>query len=878
MSISHETVATSGPVIEYGVTPELNCSARYAGDIKSEFYGDTSCVTAIGLPSGVYAPSNIPAGSALTSGSSVFETEAQSRSGEGSGANPYAVTTIVRAEAIRLTQVDSYVAGDNRLRTHMTLQNTGPESVTFDVFRAGDCYARDSDYGYGQMGAQWAACVSQFEARTVRFLAEVNAAGQPEAGTWQGYYHHLWERIASYNPGGARLPFDGSCRCGESIDNAAGLKWTVTLAPGATQTIMSAIDFGAIANPGGFGQPSAVTAGGKPYVALGDSFSSGEGAGNPAPRTPADKRTFPGWNYNYYAETDRDGNRCHRSRNAYPVLIAERLRWLRGTTDLDFRACSGAVISDLINPNRDNEGEEPQIHAVGADTRLVTLTIGGNDANFAKIIKECVIPAGRACNTAMDNEVRDSYLALASNEPTATSLYQAYRNVTKRMSPGARLFVFGYPDFVPYASVGNSAGRCETALEFTKGESDWMSNWIQTFNGLIRHRAGRAGATFVDVDAVFQLPTAASHRICAESEWTNGIRRSGRKAASESFHPNKAGQQAFFNSVMTPLETWNVPHERNSNQARAHQGPIATPGPTTVVIRKGSPATTPVQVAAGHTTVLSLRYDGAAPRYTLTDPSGAEVPIGQIDDSSALLPQPAGANIARMDEISSLELRGLPEGAYVLSAQLEQDAPTDAGVLSVTTSSYAEQNLSPLSAMRVSVNRNRKLSFSAVGSFDPEGAPLAYRWTFGDRRSRAKVKSSYRYRKAGRYRVGLAVSDPSGGRSKSDVLVDTRVQKFASVRVVRSGRRAVVRVGCVKRLAVGGCQVRLRTVARTPGRKPVIRTKQITLARGKTAKQIVALPKAKRGKFIRVKATAVGTDGAIRPAKSRASAKLNLKR
>jgi hypothetical protein len=76
---------------------------------------------------------------------------------------------------------------------------------------------------------------------------------------------------------------------------------------------------------------------GSSYVAIGDSFQSGEGALSP----------------NYYAETDISGtNQCHRARTAYPAkLVGEG--YVRGL-DLKFWACSGAVIDSLSTKTNTN--------------------------------------------------------------------------------------------------------------------------------------------------------------------------------------------------------------------------------------------------------------------------------------------------------------------------------------------------------------------------------------------------------------------------------------------------------------------------------------------------------------------------------------------
>lgn len=89
--------------------------------------------------------------------------------------------------------------------------------------------------------------------------------------------------------------------------------------------------------------------GAKRYVALGDSFSSGEGA-------PIDIQhggllddgpfgMFEDESYKaFYGDPADDGYACHRSPSSYPVVVHAALgpEW-----GLDLRACSGAVFAEL---------------------------------------------------------------------------------------------------------------------------------------------------------------------------------------------------------------------------------------------------------------------------------------------------------------------------------------------------------------------------------------------------------------------------------------------------------------------------------------------------------------------------------------------------
>jgi hypothetical protein len=103
---------------------------------------------------------------------------------------------------------------------------------------------------------------------------------------------------------------------------------------------------------------------------LGDSYSSGEGSGD------------------YYLNTNLpDLNSCHRSDNTYAMSLWERKPLLL--------ACSGATTDNIYGPNEQNH-EASQVSQLAAAQQhdhvdLVLLTIGGNDIQFAEIIKTCVL-------------------------------------------------------------------------------------------------------------------------------------------------------------------------------------------------------------------------------------------------------------------------------------------------------------------------------------------------------------------------------------------------------------------------------------------------------------------------------------------------------
>src|SRR6478672_12555721 len=107
--------------------------------------------------------------------------------------------------------------------------------------------------------------------------------------------------------------------------------------------------------------PSQAATTGLRYVALGDSYSAASGVLPPDPSSPL----------------------CARSTANYPHVIAHRTgARLRDVT------CGAAETKDFFSSQY--PGVAPQLDALGRRTRLVTLTIGGNDNNtFVGAIAKC---------------------------------------------------------------------------------------------------------------------------------------------------------------------------------------------------------------------------------------------------------------------------------------------------------------------------------------------------------------------------------------------------------------------------------------------------------------------------------------------------------
>ena len=107
------------------------------------------------------------------------------------------------------------------------------------------------------------------------------------------------------------------------------------------------------------------------YLALGDSYSAGFGVSPYEPGTH-----------------QQNGNDCQRSTRAYSAAVAAE------TPDLgrQFFACRGAETRDFfeVRAERSSWNEEPQLDRLNASTGLVTYSIGGEDAGYAEILRDCI--------------------------------------------------------------------------------------------------------------------------------------------------------------------------------------------------------------------------------------------------------------------------------------------------------------------------------------------------------------------------------------------------------------------------------------------------------------------------------------------------------
>jgi hypothetical protein len=279
-------------------------------------------------------------------------------------------------------------------------------------------------------------------------------------------------------------------------------------------------------------------------VVMGDSYSSGEGAGD----------------YSVVSDNNRTDelrwNGCRRSDNAWSKKAtlrgqSENIGILAARHDpvLDFQfvACSAATawVMQHGDPNtwgRDGQfREKSQLDSgvLNADTTLVALTIGGNDAGFAAVIEDCILPLVPCPNLEMMKA--NIRAAIDEAETTIRQIGIAAPNATIRLLGYPRLF----SSENGCAALSdqdrdriNEAGDYMTLLQETMAVNLFMDYGTKVFFTTPDHRF-EGHRSCDDEEGIHQTVAAQNgegDNVCIGPEFC---------VSRESFHPNQLGTSLY---------------------------------------------------------------------------------------------------------------------------------------------------------------------------------------------------------------------------------------------------------------------------------------------------------------------------------------------
>lgn len=282
------------------------------------------------------------------------------------------------------------------------------------------------------------------------------------------------------------------------------------------------------------------------YLALGDSFASGEGA------------------FNYKSFTDIENNKCHLSLSSYPYLIATAVNF----NSYESVACSGARIFDIttvsnedynkdpqakqkLDPSFDGEifsgflpGYRPQWRFLESyKPSAITISVGGNDIGFVNKLARCLEP-----DTCYDSYEDRLEIFRHINEQLHP-LSSTYAKLKEDAAPGARIYAVGYP------ILAKPDGDCALNVRLNTRELELARELVRHLNDVIELAAASAGVFYVDTEDAF-----AGHRLCEIDSYmsaVNGLTAGndifawlGGPIGNESYHPNQRGHRMLKEVIL----------------------------------------------------------------------------------------------------------------------------------------------------------------------------------------------------------------------------------------------------------------------------------------------------------------------------------------
>jgi hypothetical protein len=275
---------------------------------------------------------------------------------------------------------------------------------------------------------------------------------------------------------------------------------------------------------------TAPTTAGSQYVALGSSFAAGPGI----PTT-----IDPG---------------CIRSDSNYPHLVA-------GSRALNLTdvTCSGATINNVVDtPQQTQAGPKPpQVAAVNADTDLVTITVGGNDAFYLSTLnaQSCANDPAPMNNAVaplpepLKTQIRASFCTLPNLAAVQAALdgmeaeLIAMINTARSASPNARILL------VDYATILPQNGQPCAGLPLTKDQIKSGLKIAQALQLATKHAAQQAGAELVEWSKATR-----GHDVCSQDPWMfkwQDTRFAPTPVAP--YHPTLAGMQSAASLIASQI-------------------------------------------------------------------------------------------------------------------------------------------------------------------------------------------------------------------------------------------------------------------------------------------------------------------------------------
>jgi lysophospholipase L1-like esterase len=299
------------------------------------------------------------------------------------------------------------------------------------------------------------------------------------------------------------------------------------------------------------------------YLALGDSFTSGEGETD---------------NNYYLSGTNNNYEKCHVSTRSYPYLVSSMSSL--DMTSMKNVACSGATTNDVIGDEILYFGQNGRLGADKLDLndadktlskneaklsfipgrihqeifvseyqpKVITIGIGGNDVGFIDKLNACI--GIDICSWASSAEDKEQTAIEIKN--LYDKLVQTYQKIHTN-SPTSKILAVGYP------LVVDDIGYCSLLLGnlLDSTERRFMNEGVMYINQVIESASREVGIGYVGVQNSF-----GNQALCGSTKPSalNGIKIGddislfdnldwAKVIGQESFHPNSVGHSLVANSI-----------------------------------------------------------------------------------------------------------------------------------------------------------------------------------------------------------------------------------------------------------------------------------------------------------------------------------------
>jgi lysophospholipase L1-like esterase len=226
---------------------------------------------------------------------------------------------------------------------------------------------------------------------------------------------------------------------------------------------------------------------------------------------------------------------CMRSSENYPHLFAAK----RGLSLADV-TCSGATTAGILTGQR---FLPPQIDAVGRETKLVTISIGGNDVGYAENLfawscanaPEKISAAWRLwiCTITPQETVKAEFGELDGH-------MRAIVDAVHQRAPQARVI------FVDYIQLLPPGGACTDRLPLTESELSDGRAAAERLAAITAKVAQETGSGLLKASEL-----SAGHDICAAHSWVFPLEFPPRlfEFAPIAYHPTGEAMQAIADAL-----------------------------------------------------------------------------------------------------------------------------------------------------------------------------------------------------------------------------------------------------------------------------------------------------------------------------------------